>query len=235
MQVNLTFLNPIEVRSRLIARLSLLTPIFFSPEIGSSNQSRSHTWPYLQNHWTALPITCKYIRTSAEVYEFALHAHTYVLKPIVEWNSGNRSQVIGWSTASTSNVVFHTVKLKSPVLFEEISSQAEWGSFYYAMGSVSGSGVIYISSLIVNDLGKWQLIQDSSGYSFPSIFCELWGAGQPNGPKLSLYRPQLRSLCHFAQPRPHPSHRGSCRLGCRTHYGSSHQLHRSLWNCSSRA
>ena len=62
--------------------------------------------------------------------------------------------MIDWNVTSTSNVVFHTVKLKSPVLFEEISSQAEWGSFYYAMGSVSGSSVIYISSLIVSDLGK---------------------------------------------------------------------------------
>ena len=62
--------------------------------------------------------------------------------------------MIDWSTTPTSDVVFHTVRLQNPVLFEEISSQAEWGSFYYAMGSVSSIGVIYISSLIVGDIGR---------------------------------------------------------------------------------
>jgi hypothetical protein len=75
-------------------------------------------------------------------------------KPVIEWNSGDRSQVIDWSATSTSNVIYHTVKLQNPVLFEETSNQAEWGSFYYAMGSVSDSGVIYTPSPIVSDLGK---------------------------------------------------------------------------------
>ena len=62
--------------------------------------------------------------------------------------------MILWSTTSVSNVVYHTVRLQNPVVFNEIGSMAEWGSVYYAMKSVSGNGVIYISSLIVSDLGK---------------------------------------------------------------------------------
>jgi hypothetical protein len=96
------------------------------------------------------PILCRCIRTSAEVHEFALRVY-YVLKTVVEWNSGDRSQVIFWSATSTSNVVYHTVKLQNPLIFNEISNMAEWGSFYYAMESVSGNGVIYISSLIAGD------------------------------------------------------------------------------------
>ena len=134
---------------------------------------------------------------SVEVHEFASRTYIYS-KPVIEWNSGDRSQVIDWSVTSTGNVIYHTVKLQNPVLFEENSSQAEWGSFYYAMGSVSDSSVIYTLSLIVSDLGKKYLIQDSSGYNFPPIFCTQWGAGQPNRPKLSFYWSQLRSLCHFS-------------------------------------
>ena len=62
--------------------------------------------------------------------------------------------MIFWGTTPIGNVVYHTVKLQNPVIFNEISNMAEWGSFYYAMESVSGNGVIYISSLIVSDLGK---------------------------------------------------------------------------------
>ncbi len=80
---------------------------------------------------------------------------TYVSpKTVVEWNSGDRNQVILWSTPSVSNVVYHTVRLQNPVVFNEIGSMAKWGSLYYAMQSVSGNGVIYVSSPIVSDPGK---------------------------------------------------------------------------------
>ena len=75
-------------------------------------------------------------------------------KAVVEWNSGDRSQMIYWSTTSVSNVVYHTVRLQNPVVFNEFSNMAEWGSFYYAMKSVSGNDVVNNSSLTVSDLGK---------------------------------------------------------------------------------
>jgi hypothetical protein len=78
---------------------------------------------------------------SVEVHEFASRSYIYS-KPVIEWNSGDRGQMIDWSVTSTSNVIYHTVKLQNPALFEESSNQAGWGSFYYAMGSVSDSGVI---------------------------------------------------------------------------------------------
>ena len=62
--------------------------------------------------------------------------------------------MIYWSTTSVSSVIYHMVRLQNPVVFNEFSNMAEWGSFYYAMQSVSSNGVIYISSLIASDLGK---------------------------------------------------------------------------------
>ena len=46
--------------------------------------------------------------------------------------------MIQWSsTTSNSNVIYHSVFLQTPIDFEEISNQAEWGTLYYAMEAVS--------------------------------------------------------------------------------------------------
>ena len=44
MQVNLTFLNPIEVRFHSSVNFNVYIRIILSPKIGSGNPSRSHTW-----------------------------------------------------------------------------------------------------------------------------------------------------------------------------------------------
>ena len=54
-----------------------------------------------------------------------------------EWNSGDRTQKILWTSTSNSDVVFHSVTLQTPVTFKEILDQAEWGTLYYAMKAVS--------------------------------------------------------------------------------------------------
>ncbi|KAF8273676.1 hypothetical protein EI94DRAFT_1167505 [Lactarius quietus] len=100
MQVNLTFLNPIE-----------------------------------PSDWIKQSIPFSYLALSAKSLDGAAHNVQVYSDVSGEWNSGDRSQVIDWSATSTSNAVFHTVRVQNPVLFEEINNQAEWGSFYYAMGS----------------------------------------------------------------------------------------------------
>ena len=67
-----------------------------------------------------------------------------------EWLSGDRTQEIEWNTTSNINATYHTVELQNPAVFNEINSQADWGTLYYAMKSVSGSDTICISLLIVN-------------------------------------------------------------------------------------
>jgi hypothetical protein len=75
------------------------------------------------------------------------------LKSIAEWLSGDRSREIGWSTTSNNNLIYHTVGLQDPAIFNEINAQADWGTLYYAMKSVSGTDTICISPLIDDDLG----------------------------------------------------------------------------------
>ncbi len=75
------------------------------------------------------------------------------LKVVAEWMSGDRTQVIVWTTTTNSDVVYHSVRLQNPVVFNEITTQQEWGTLHYAMKSVRGNGAIYISPLTVDGLG----------------------------------------------------------------------------------
>ncbi|KAH9164532.1 hypothetical protein EDB89DRAFT_415428 [Lactarius sanguifluus] len=102
MQVNLTFLNPIE-----------------------------------PGDWVKQSIPFSYLALSAKSLDGAVHAVQVYSDVSGEWNSGNRSQVMLWSTTSINNVVYHSVKLQNPNVFNEINNMAEWGSFYYAMQSLS--------------------------------------------------------------------------------------------------
>ena len=58
------------------------------------------------------------------------------LKVVAEWMSGDRSQVIVWSTTANSDVVYHSVNLQNQAVFNEIATQQEWGTLHIAMKSV---------------------------------------------------------------------------------------------------
>ncbi|KAH8997962.1 hypothetical protein EDB92DRAFT_2111814 [Lactarius akahatsu] len=102
MQVNLTFLNPIE-----------------------------------PGDWVKQSIPFSYLALTAKSLDGAAHGVQVYSDISGEWNSGDRSQVILWSATSTSDVVYHTIRLQNPVVFNEIGSMAEWGSVYYAMKSAN--------------------------------------------------------------------------------------------------
>ncbi|KAI9433016.1 hypothetical protein H4582DRAFT_2188438 [Lactarius indigo] len=103
MQVNLTFLNPIE-----------------------------------PGDWVKQSIPFSYLALSAKSLDGAAHAVQVYSDVSGEWNSGDRGQMLRWSTTSTSDVVYHAANLQNPVVFNEINNMAEWGSFYYAMKSANG-------------------------------------------------------------------------------------------------
>ena len=72
MQVDLTFLNPIEVRLDPSIPFSVHLCIHYSMAIGSSNRYRSHTFLSLQYPRTVQPTRCKCTLTSLEVCDFVL-------------------------------------------------------------------------------------------------------------------------------------------------------------------
>jgi hypothetical protein len=146
MQCNLTFLNPIEVRTKscgrllsahasvLAWRLGQAIDPFLIPVIdcGIVGRCGSCCAGVFGCHWTW-------------VNSLLLYLFRCVLKDIAEWLSGDRSQQIGWSTTSNNNLIYHTVGLQNPAVFNEIDTQADWGTLYYAMKSVSDTGTICIS------------------------------------------------------------------------------------------
>lgn len=97
---------------------------------------------------------CRCIRTLVDVGEIRFVIPIPVcLKVITEWLSGDRSQEIEWGTTSNNELIYHSVELQNPAVFNEIDNQADWGTLYYAMKSVSVNHAICISQLTVDDLG----------------------------------------------------------------------------------
>ncbi|KAH9968155.1 DUF1793-domain-containing protein [Russula dissimulans] len=105
MQVNLTFLSPIE------------------------------------SDWVKQSIPFSYLSFTAKSLDGNAHAVQVYSDISGEWTSGNRSLLIKWSATNYSNVIYHSVKLQTQEVFNEISGQAEWGTLYYAMEM--GNGVTY--------------------------------------------------------------------------------------------
>ena len=139
LQVNLTFLNPIEVRIHVSITFNVYKRIILSLEIGSNNPSHFHTWLSPPTPLMAQVTLCRCIQMSAEVRPIVLRSpsFSFQLRFVLEWNSGDRTKMILWSPSSTVDVVFHSVTLQAPAEFTEIIDQAEWGTLYYGMLAVS--------------------------------------------------------------------------------------------------
>ena len=83
---------------------------------------------------------------SVEVGElFTIVPVLLYLNIVTEWLSGDKSQIISWSTTNTSELIYHSAGLEHPAEFTEISNQAEWGTLYYAMKSVSDNGDLHFA------------------------------------------------------------------------------------------
>jgi hypothetical protein len=158
MQVNLTFLNPIEVRIHSSVTFNVYIRIILSPEIGSSNPSHSHTWLSPRTRLTAPVTLCRCIQMSAGVRAVVLLSPSLILSLVTEWNSGDRSQTIRWNSTSDADVIFHRVTLQTPELFTEVIDQAEWGTLYYAMKAVRDSyQLTFLLDSVMDAGGKYHV------------------------------------------------------------------------------
>ena len=57
--------------------------------------------------------------------------------PHPEWASGDRYSVVEWSNANASSSIYHKIRCQSSPTNVEIASQAQDGTTYYAMSTVS--------------------------------------------------------------------------------------------------
>ncbi|KAH9993299.1 hypothetical protein BJV74DRAFT_916837 [Russula compacta] len=89
--------------------------------------------PIEPGDWVKQSIPFSYVALNAKSLDGKAHATQVYSDVSGEWSSGDRNQVIQWSTTSNSDVIYHSVRLLTPTDFEEISNQAEWGTLYYAM------------------------------------------------------------------------------------------------------
>ncbi|KAH9077812.1 hypothetical protein EDB83DRAFT_2514525 [Lactarius deliciosus] len=91
--------------------------------------------PIEPGNWVKQSIPFSYLSLTAESLDGAAHAVQVYSDVSGEWLSADRSQEIIWSTTAINNVIYHMAQLKNPAVFNEIGTQAEWGTLYYAIGS----------------------------------------------------------------------------------------------------
>jgi Domain of unknown function (DUF5127) len=113
-----------------------------------------HTYHIKPQDWVKHSIPFSYMAFAATSMDGASHAVQVYSdvsggmchrspKPVIspqlrsEWNSGDRTQTILWTTTSNANDVYHSISLQTQVKFMEVIDQAEWGTLYYAMQAVS--------------------------------------------------------------------------------------------------
>ncbi|KAH9022174.1 hypothetical protein EDB85DRAFT_1871496 [Lactarius pseudohatsudake] len=91
--------------------------------------------PIEPGDWVKQSIPFSYLSLTAETLDGAAHDVQVYSDLSGEWLSADRSQEIRWSTTAINNVIYHMAQLKNPAVFNEIDTQAEWGTLYYAIGS----------------------------------------------------------------------------------------------------
>ncbi|KAH9064487.1 hypothetical protein EDB87DRAFT_1680356 [Lactarius vividus] len=91
--------------------------------------------PIEPGDWVKQSIPFSYLSLTAESLDGVAHAVQVYSDVSGEWLSADRSQEIRWSTTTINNVIYHMAQLKNPAVFNEIGTQAEWGTLYFAIGS----------------------------------------------------------------------------------------------------
>ncbi|KAI9434458.1 hypothetical protein H4582DRAFT_1818664 [Lactarius indigo] len=145
---------PINVTSNLTNTLISPTKTKLISQAGPMQFNLTFLNPIEPGDWVKQSIPFSYMSLTAKSLDGAAHAVQVYSDISGEWMSADRSQVIVWSTTTNNDVIYHTVKLQNPAVFNEISTQAEWGTLHYAMKS--GGNITYKTA---RDLVSHELFQ----------------------------------------------------------------------------
>lgn len=102
--------------------------------------------PIEPDDWVKQSIPFSYMSLTATSLDGSAHAVQVYSDLSAEWLSADRSQGIVWSTTANDDVVYLKAQLQSPAVFNEISTQPEWGTLYHAMKS--GGNITYKIALM---------------------------------------------------------------------------------------
>ncbi|KAH8997957.1 hypothetical protein EDB92DRAFT_2024888, partial [Lactarius akahatsu] len=131
------------------------TQTMVSAQAGPMEFNLTFLNPIEPRDWVKQSIPFSYMALTAKSLDGAAHNVQVYSDISGDWTSGDRSHTMRWSATSTSDVVYHTVNMQNPVVFNEINDQAEWGSAYYAMKSANN--VTFKIALDLNSRGLFLL------------------------------------------------------------------------------
>ncbi|KAH8988003.1 hypothetical protein EDB86DRAFT_2832105 [Lactarius hatsudake] len=151
----LGFANTINATVNLTSTVISPTQTKLTAEAGPMQVNLTFLNPIEPGDWVKQSIPFSYLSLTAKSLDGAAHAVQVYSYPGPEWMSADRNQVIVWTTTTNSDVVYHSVRLQNPAVFNEIATQQEWGTLHYAMKS--GGQITYNIAGVTDALELFQL------------------------------------------------------------------------------
>jgi Domain of unknown function (DUF5127) len=85
-----------------------------------------------------LRTTYNFIRIFQQVRNFPFASVPSYSSHVLEFVSGDRSDIAQWNYGTTDSIAYHQVFKQTQLLFSEKSDQGEWGNWYYVTDAVDG-------------------------------------------------------------------------------------------------
>ncbi|KAM5545433.1 hypothetical protein V8D89_000471 [Ganoderma adspersum] len=121
------------------------TRSIFVMEAGPMNVTVTFLSPVEPDDWVKQSIPFSYVSVEAQSFDGNSYPVQMYSDISAEWESGDRSNpVVTWSNGSTANSMYHQIELQNPAAETEIANQAQDGTTYYAISTVSTIHIIYV-------------------------------------------------------------------------------------------
>ncbi|KAI9447112.1 hypothetical protein BJY52DRAFT_375069 [Lactarius psammicola] len=146
------------------------TQTMLTAEAGPMQFNLTFLNPIEPGDWVKQSIPFSYLSITAKSLDGAAHTVQVHSHLSAEWMSADRTQVIVWNTITNSDVVYHSVRLQNPAVFNEITTQQEWGTLHYAMKS--GGEITYKiapDSVVIDLFQRSGLLDNQTDTNFRPI------------------------------------------------------------------
>ncbi|CCM02776.1 uncharacterized protein FIBRA_04884 [Fibroporia radiculosa] len=127
------------------------TRTIFNVQAGPMDVTVTFLSPIEPSDWVRQSIPFSYVAVNASSNDGKAHVTQFYSDITAEWASGNRSEVITWSTTETDEVIFHQIQVETPTPYTEVNGQTDDGVVYFSTNQ--GPEVSYQS-------GGWMSLRD---------------------------------------------------------------------------
>ncbi|PIL34513.1 hypothetical protein GSI_03291 [Ganoderma sinense ZZ0214-1] len=129
------------------------TRSIFVMTAGPMNVTVTFLSPVEPDDWVKQSIPFSYVSVEAQSLDGNSYSVQMYSDISAEWDSGDRNNpIITWSNASTTKSMYHQIQLQKPAPYTEITNQAQDGTTYYAISTVSTIYIYVLPCVITSQM-----------------------------------------------------------------------------------